>query len=89
MNSSRVATSRNYLFFKYYLNHSGGPFVKWDRMIKELRREYRNITYRDLDVFLSMCWTMLTKQKCERKGVVVKPLLFKVDLIDYPSQPDD
>jgi len=66
-----------------------------DRMIKNLKMKYKNITYKDILIFLSLCESCLQKQKNPKKGIVVKPLLFKelnhrcqVDLIDFQSQPD-
>nr|XP_024215912.1 KRAB-A domain-containing protein 2-like isoform X1 [Halyomorpha halys] len=66
-----------------------------DRMVKHLKSKYKNITYKDILLFLSLCQPCLQKQKSQKKGIVAKSLLFKeldhrcqVNLIDFQSQPD-
>lgn len=66
-----------------------------DRMIKEIKRQYKNITYDHIRIFLSYCEVCQQKKGCARKGVVVNPILSphmnsrcQVDLIDFQSQPD-
>jgi Integrase zinc binding domain len=66
-----------------------------DRMLKETKKKYKNITQADIKIFLEMCESCQQKLKKPKKGIVVKPLLFsemnsrcQVDLIDFQSQPD-
>lgn len=75
--------------------HSSTGHGGRDRMMKELRRKYRNITYKDVNMFLSLCEQCLQKPKREKKNIGEKPLLLQdfnyrcqVDLIDYQSHPD-
>lgn len=67
-----------------------------DRMVKHLKSKYKNITYKDILIFLSLCDPCLQKQKCQKKGIIVKPPLFKelirrcqVDIINFESHTDD
>lgn len=67
-----------------------------DRMIQQLKGKFQNVTTKDILLFLSLCEPCVQKLKHKKKGLVVKPLLFKemnsrcqVDLIDFQSQPDD
>jgi len=66
-----------------------------DGMIKELSNKYKNIARSIIKLFLSLCEPCQQKQKGIKKGVVVKPIVFKkfnsrcqVDLIDFQSHPD-
>ncbi|XP_077289531.1 KRAB-A domain-containing protein 2-like [Arctopsyche grandis] len=66
-----------------------------DRMRKELQRKYKNIMYHEIQSFLNICEPCLQKRKTEKKGLVVKPMIFshfnsrcQVDLIDFQSQAD-
>jgi len=67
-----------------------------DRMIKELKKRYTNISQFQITTFLNLCESCQKKKSCEKKGIVVKPMIFsnfnsrcQVDLIDYQSQPDE
>lgn len=67
-----------------------------DRMIEQLKGKFQNVTTKDILLFLSLCEPCVQKLKHKKKGLVVKPLLFKemnsrcqVDLIDFQSQPDE
>jgi hypothetical protein len=66
-----------------------------DRMLRETRKKYKNITQNEVKLFLELCQPCQQKLKGPKKGIVVKPLLFKemnsrcqVDLIDFQSHPD-
>lgn len=68
-----------------------------DRMVKHLKTKYKNITYKDILIFLSLCELCLQKQTSLKRGIANEPLLFndklirrcQVYLIDFQSQPDN
>ena len=66
-----------------------------NRMIKETQLKYKNVTTECIMIYLNLCTSCLKKSKVAKKGLVVKPMLFKemnsraqVDMIDMQSQPD-
>lgn len=44
-----------------------------DRMRKELLKRYKNISLREIQIFLNMCEQCLQKRKCDKKDLAVKP----------------
>ena len=48
-----------------------------DRMIEQLKGKFQNVTTKDILLFLSLCEPCVQKLKHKKKGLVVKPLLFK------------
>jgi hypothetical protein len=65
------------------------------RMIKELNREYKNVTVESIITYLRLYEPCQKKQKTLKKGIIVKPILHnemnsrcQVDLIDMQSNPD-
>ena len=67
-----------------------------DRMRKELKQRYKNITLFEIQMFLNLCEPCIKKKKSEKKSLVVKPMISsyfnsrcQVDLIDYQSQADE
>lgn len=49
-----------------------------DRMMKVLKSQYQNVTYRDVQLFLSLCETCMQKQKnSQKKGPIVEPMIFQ------------
>ena len=66
-----------------------------NRMYKEVQKKYKNITQEHISLYLSICTCCLEKSSVPKKGVVVKPMVFRdmnsrgqVDLIDMQSQAD-
>ena len=66
-----------------------------NRMYKEVQKKYKDITQEHMSLSLSICTSCLKKSSVPKKGVVVKPMVFKdmnsrgqVDLIDMQSQAD-
>ena len=66
-----------------------------DRMLKELSPKFKNVTRRDIELYINLCEPCQNKQKGVKKGAVVKPMFFsefnsrcQVDLIDFQSHPD-
>jgi len=66
-----------------------------DRMLFELNKKYKNITQADVKLYLNLCIPCQQKKKSQKKGIVVKPMVFndfksrcQIDLIDFQSQPD-
>ena len=64
-------------------------------MIKETQLKYKNVTTECIMIYLNLCTSCLKKSKVAKKGLVVKPMVFKemnyraqVDMIDMQSQPD-
>lgn len=84
------------LFEVLYETHLSIGHGGRDRMKKELNLRFKNITAQDIQTFLNNCEVCLKKRANEKKGLVVKPMVFshfnsrcQVDLIDFQSQPDD
>ena len=66
-----------------------------NRMYKEVQKIYKNIKQEHISFYLSICTSCLKKSSVPKKGVVVKPMVFRdmnsrgqVDLIDMQSQAD-
>ncbi|XP_014614939.1 PREDICTED: KRAB-A domain-containing protein 2-like [Polistes canadensis] len=66
-----------------------------DRMMKELSSKYKNVTRKDIELYINLCECIQKKRKSIKKGIVVNPLISseynsrcQVDLIDFQSQPD-
>ena len=64
-------------------------------MYKEVQKKYKNITQEHISLYLSICTSCLKKSSVPKKGMVVKPMVYRymnprgqVDLIDMQSQPD-
>ncbi|KAL4136213.1 hypothetical protein QTP88_007766 [Uroleucon formosanum] len=64
-------------------------------MLFELDKKYKNITQADVKLYLNLCIPCQQKKKSQKKGIVVKPMVFnnlnsrcQIDLIDFQSQPD-
>ena len=64
-----------------------------NRMYKEVQKKYKNITQEHMSLYLSICTSCLKKSSVPKKGVIVKPMVFRnmnsssqVDLIDMQSQ---
>lgn len=67
-----------------------------DRMIKEVNRRYKNVSQKEIRIFLTLCEPCQRKKCGTQKGVVVKPIIShhlnsrcQVDLIYFQSQPDE
>lgn len=65
------------------------------RMINELQNKFKNITYKVVTLFLSLCVQCQTKQKVPKKGIVIKPIIShelnsccQVDLVDMQTCKD-
>ena len=66
-----------------------------DKMVKELKKKYANITSNSVELFKSMCRECMKKRKrVATKGIVVRPIISnnygsrsQVDLIDMQSMP--
>ena len=75
--------------------HIGTGHGGRDKMVKELRKKYTNITTESVGLFKSMCKECMKKRKrVSTKGVVVRPIISnnygsrsQVDLIDMQSMP--
>lgn len=74
----------------YNIGHGGKH-----RMIAETKKKYKNITQEIILMYLKYCEPCQMKQKCKKKGLVTKPMIFsemnsraQVDLIDMQSQAD-
>ena len=66
-----------------------------NRMIKETQTKYKIITAESIMLYLRLCVPCLKKPKVQKKGLMIKPIIFsemnskaQVDLIDMQSQPD-
>ncbi|XP_060858218.1 KRAB-A domain-containing protein 2-like isoform X1 [Metopolophium dirhodum] len=66
-----------------------------DRMLYEINKRYKNITQSDVKQYLDLCIPCQQKKKSQKKGIVVKPMVFEdfnsrcqIDLIDFQSQSD-
>jgi hypothetical protein len=66
-----------------------------DRMVKELSIKYKNISRTEIKLFLLLWELCQKKQKCIKKRIVFKPLIFtefnsrcQVDLIDFQTNKD-
>ena len=64
-------------------------------MYKEVQKKYKNITQEHISLYLSICTSCLKKLSVPKKGLVVKPRVFRdinsrgqVDLIDMQSKAD-
>ena len=64
-------------------------------MYKEVQKKYKNITQEHISLHLTICTSCLKKSSVQKKGVVVKPMVFRdmnsrgqVDLIDMQNQAD-
>ena len=64
-------------------------------MYKEVQNKYENTTQEHMSFYLSICTSCLKNSSVPKKGVVVKPMVFRdmnsrgqVDLIDMQSQVD-
>ncbi|RZB40243.1 hypothetical protein BDFB_001407 [Asbolus verrucosus] len=73
------------------LDHGGR-----DKMMKVLKQTYKNITYKDIMIFLNLCKYCMKKHKREKKEVLEKPTcsnelnsVCQLDLIDFQSHPDN
>ena len=67
-----------------------------DRMMKEVRQNFKNVGRTDVTDFVAGCESCEKKRSNVRKGIVVKPILSsrmnsraQIDLIDMQSHPDD
>ncbi|XP_034245692.1 KRAB-A domain-containing protein 2-like [Thrips palmi] len=65
------------------------------RIIAACKPKWKNITQEAILLFLSLCPGCLTKVRAQKRGLTVKPMVFKqsnarvqVDLIDMQSSPD-
>lgn len=65
------------------------------RMTKELARKYKNVTIEAIVTYLRLCESCQKKQKINKSGAVVKPILHsemnsrcQIDLIDMQANPD-
>ena len=72
------------------LNHAGR-----DKMLKETKKKYANITESSVKLFKTLCEECQLRKRNPNKGVVVRPILSKdfnsrdqVDLMDMQSMPD-
>ena len=66
------------------------------RMMAELKKQYKNVTQEVVSVFLKLCVPCQKKMSSQRKGLVIRPMVFselnsrgQVDLIDMQTQPDE
>lgn len=66
-----------------------------DRMLSEIKRQYKNVSRAIVMDFLGGCEHCEKKRSNKRKGIVVKPMVFshmnsrgQIDLIDLQSCPD-
>jgi hypothetical protein len=64
-------------------------------MLYELSSKFENITRFEVDLYLSLCEVCQLKHKKNRKGLIVKPIIYsefnircQVDLIDFQSNVD-
>ncbi|KAL4113925.1 hypothetical protein QTP88_017477 [Uroleucon formosanum] len=64
-------------------------------MLFEINKKYKNITQANVKLYLNLCIPYQQKKKSQKKGIVVKPMVFndfnsryQIDLIDFQSQPD-
>ncbi|XP_044733417.1 uncharacterized protein LOC123296020 [Chrysoperla carnea] len=77
----RDSSNFNSLFDILQKVHLSNGHAGRDRMMKVLKSQYQNVTYRDVQLFLSLCETCIQKQKnSQKKGLIVEPMIFQ-DLI--------
>lgn len=69
--------------------HDGVGHGGRNRMLPELKKKYKNVTEEATMAFLSLCGICLNKKLVTKRGLTVKPMVFKemndrwqVDLID-------
>ena len=48
-----------------------------NRMFKEAQKKYKNIAQEHISLYLSICTFCLKKSSVRKKGVVVKPMVFR------------
>lgn len=82
------------LFDMIHATHTMGHLGR-NRMMYELKKHYKNITYEAVNIYLKLCRICTEKKANKQKGRVVKPIVEKtfndrcqVDLIDMQSCPD-
>ncbi|KAK7605083.1 hypothetical protein V9T40_006941 [Parthenolecanium corni] len=66
-----------------------------EKMMYEINRRYKNVTQNQVTAFIRCCEVCESKKSGAKKGIVVKPMIFKnfntrsqLDLIDMQSQTD-
>lgn len=66
-----------------------------NRMLPLVKEKYKNVGVEAIMTYLQLCGICLAKKKTTRRGLTVKPMVFKelndrvqVDLIDFQSKPD-
>lgn len=64
-------------------------------MVAELKEKYKNVTEEVILLYLSLCPTCITKRNPVRRGITVRPMVFRqmndrmqVDLVDMQSSAD-
>lgn len=82
------------LFDIIHATHTMGHLGR-NRMMYELKKNYKNVTYEAVNIYLKLCRICTEKKDNKQKECVVKPIVEKtfndrcqVDLIDMQSCPD-
>jgi len=93
--SVKYYVTANELFDILYRTHVSLGHGGRDRMCHEVHQRHKNITQGHIKIFLQFCEACEQKKSGSKKGVVVKPMVFKefnsrgqLDLIDLQTQPD-
>ncbi|XP_034236274.1 KRAB-A domain-containing protein 2-like [Thrips palmi] len=66
-----------------------------NRMLPHLKQQYKNVTEEAVLLYLSLCGICLNKKTAKKRGLTVKPMVFRemndrwqVDLVDWQTSPD-